>query len=511
MSPNFFFVQLRREFKNDPYRDRFLAELQDHAEDLAESESIPSDSLNSTFMQKHFGEPKDIKKTFTQITRPWQKVMEAGEAMGYGFLGIGLSVFLPFSTLAIEEVRFSAEDGMGIERRIQWLVFLAMISSILALSFFLYRWIWSKLDLKNSLLGPIKGFFMASLPILIMGISFARMTVKFDYEAEQVIFFSAFVAVFFGALLAFLKPKNPSERGEAKSSFLARISSPLILLYISVFSVMRMADPTFHSLETNSLIRLLPHSDFWRALFMPVTWPEMFFFLSFFELTNWQPYLWIVLLAVFALFLLMFIVKKRFWLAGAMTMYLLGVFLSPAFLTWMPEFKVPAYDVSEALEKKQLGPFYRALRHLNEDIGPSFSYNAAFESEALWIEQSKWGGRVSTWRIPFNGDRKLEEGWLSLGQKINHPEPIHYSAFQVIPKELTCVPAAYLDGVEVESEPERFTPESGCKAILWKGREIYESEGNSLGADSVSVSKGEKWLLLKSVNSVYLLDLRSLS
>ena len=110
MNQESYFAQLRQEFQNDPYRERFLQELEDHAEDL-QGDIVPSNkSLTTDFMKKHFGEPKQVKKDFMAITRPWQKWLEAGEAFLYGILmvfWIGASGVLEFISYYLVPFLFS--------------------------------------------------------------------------------------------------------------------------------------------------------------------------------------------------------------------------------------------------------------------------------------------------------------------------------------------------------------------------------------------------------------------
>lgn len=83
MSPSSYFQQLREELKNNPYRDRFLQELEDHAEDLSSEENI---SLSLKAIRKKLGEPTQVKKIFIGIVQPWQKFWEITEAFLIGFL-----------------------------------------------------------------------------------------------------------------------------------------------------------------------------------------------------------------------------------------------------------------------------------------------------------------------------------------------------------------------------------------------------------------------------------------
>jgi len=65
MNQKKFFKQLKDELHNHPYQDRYLEELQNHAEDLEEEQ------LNDENWKHRMGEPLGIKANFMKIMHPF--------------------------------------------------------------------------------------------------------------------------------------------------------------------------------------------------------------------------------------------------------------------------------------------------------------------------------------------------------------------------------------------------------------------------------------------------------
>ncbi len=84
-----FFKQLEDEFKNHPYKDRLLEELQDHLEDFETDDQVSPQIKERMSVEMLFGEASEFKKIFIQITDPWRNVFFISEAL---IVGIPLAV-----------------------------------------------------------------------------------------------------------------------------------------------------------------------------------------------------------------------------------------------------------------------------------------------------------------------------------------------------------------------------------------------------------------------------------
>lgn len=64
MTQQDFFKQLKNELHDHPYRDRYLEELENHAEDLEIDMEVSGGELTKDIIREKFGTPKEIKNNF---------------------------------------------------------------------------------------------------------------------------------------------------------------------------------------------------------------------------------------------------------------------------------------------------------------------------------------------------------------------------------------------------------------------------------------------------------------
>lgn len=75
MNKEKFFKQLKDEIHGHPFRDRFLEELQDHAEDLENDKELKTKFIESEMIKKYLGEPKDVSRKFKFMMNPWNQAL----------------------------------------------------------------------------------------------------------------------------------------------------------------------------------------------------------------------------------------------------------------------------------------------------------------------------------------------------------------------------------------------------------------------------------------------------
>lgn len=499
-----YFRQLRQVFKNDPYQDRFLQELQDHAQDL-ESELPNSKKLTLSDMRDKFGEPKEVRKTFTQITRPWQKGLEIVEALGYGFLALFIIYLVPSFIGVSGEATLPGGDGLNVIFAPKIGVVLLQMVTIALPSYLFYRWAYFRLTCKIRLLNAWADFLLTILPSALV----VLITFTFVISDPQIRAFALFVvhlSSVASALLAWWIPRKKAAKKKKKveRKFWATITSIFLFGYALTHTLIRLIDPSLSFLRSSDAIEIF---------FAPIVLPEMIFLTLFFNLTFWQPYVWVILFVIIGLFFAFFLAKKRFWLASAVLVYLVGVLFAPNYIPWKDnDFTVPAQELTGELEKKQFGPFYKIGRYLNEDNEPGFTYNAAFHSGSLVLEQ-KARHRSRTWDLPLNQPILEKSELIDSRTKVKAPDSSFYEHFQLTPNELECRSPKARDWVENPPPVvlSKLEPGMHCQEILWKGERIYWSQQGGFSVKYASISKDENWLILGSVQRIYLVDLRQIN
>ncbi len=353
MKQDAFFAQLRREFQNDPYRDRFLAELEDHAEDLAEAQKIGPKSLNSGFMQKHFGEPKQVKKDFVSITRPWQKWLEASEAFGYGILMV-------FWLTAFTLIDFISSNAVP---------FFIQILIVGLFLFIPYPFIWKKLLKGEKILSrrflliyvmlPLFVFFvLQSLQIYYVYIVGGRFLGTTDYYIVFNIISMAMGLLAYWVVSQRKLLVQPLKEIRLKKILLNGLGA-LFFAYVSFFSVLRLlADEQFnsarwlYSLWLDNFLYIISAIDEGLLYMLPASFNSLF---------GTHMVRIVILLGLLLWGVMYIILKKRFsWLALTAIVYSLTPFFAPSLPphgAGLIQSEFSYLTVSDSVLKKELAPF----------------------------------------------------------------------------------------------------------------------------------------------------------
>ncbi len=524
MSSAPFFAQLRREFKNDPYRDRFLAELQDHSEDLAESENMAPESLTSTFMQKHFGDPKQVKKDFVSITRPWQKWLEVGEALGYGALRVFVLMLAP----ALLDIAF--QRWYGVFSFTQALPFqaLALSGLLLLIYFFLWRFALSrKYDFlsRKSLLGLSLGLQAAFLFLSAWNL-YRRWSLFGDINEPDFYPTLALLSIAMDWLAFWLAARRPCS-SFAKAANGLRLQQAFGLLafgYVLAYSAFRAIRPAFNF----EPYMTLGEARWWEILLQPIHYAEKIFLIdlpsALFVSIPWAHYLQIVLvIGLLGWSIGYFLHQKRAsWFASAVALYVLAILFVPGGGFYqdpknpLPSLRihVPSVSVSQKIEKTQYGLFYGMVRYLEARSVDQVAYLVEPHGDQFAVRQFGVSGGGKGWER-LNSEPALGQDFLfdPYAHSLESLQGFDFQTPVVGPKNKPSFrwPEGWsceIDGHDAEKE--EFDDWGICQRLLFRGRAVLEMENGQIKVEGFAFSPDRSLLLLSfqdyPKSSVYLLD-----
>lgn len=507
MSQKHYFQQLRQVFKNDPYQDRFLQELQDHAQDL-ESELPSSKKLTLKDMKKQFGDPKQVKETFTQITRPWLKTKQAWEAVGIGLICL-LGAFM--GSMVLSWIMGAFTSLFFTPKLSPIATILMYISYILNafLIYFLYRWAWAYLKNKqsNSLWNEkqIIIFLLSPIAFILLGFIF-----QFIFGRGDSIFLLFGIFILSTALLARTRlPLNKVKKKvqKIKWSWL-KLFSILIFAHVLVFGLVRFLNIEPDPMNVlHNVFTFIYLFEFFIIALVPLMISGSILVSAYLSIG--------LLISLFLFALGWMILNKRWsWLSGAVMIYVIStLFISYDSLYHQIEFSVPSQELSATLEQNQFGPFYGFIKENYHDLKDAFYYEIEFENGVFILNQIERTSRVRQFSFDPN------KGWpddLFQNKERFKDERIEIptlNTFEDWPKNLKCERPAALQGMYGFDT---------CLSLSFRGQELINSsqfwDDRSYGIPfkEAVFSEDENWLLLKitpdmTPTFVYLLDLRSLN
>jgi len=383
-----FFKQLKTELHNHPYRDRYLEELKAHAEDLEKDKSQSSQKLTDNFMKKRMGEPKAVKEIFLKIMNPFEKLFFVLEGLFYG------GVFLPIAIILCISIRniLFLEDSSSLGY--------FLILSILALTtlFIIYRLAFHRFfELsENSLKKRVLWLALIFIPGLFIFcfLSFKQQNYLASQTSNTVLLISVFLGLnLLSGYLAWKysgkskKIKAPTGKGNQLTLkrfvlgyfFLSIIVRTILINSISLSGTIN--NPFLESIAPSLVVMLLIiplefiPAFFWSAL-VGSQYDQTSLLLTF--------YLHIGLILFLGLQSLYVVIQQRNWFSfrGLIFFYALSLFFiqGDSFIN-EPEFKVPAINVSELIEKDRVGIFYPTLKYFNSDEGSLFKYQVGADME----------------------------------------------------------------------------------------------------------------------------------
>ena len=515
---NSYFQQLRQEFKNNPYQDRFLQELQHHAEDL-ESELPKSKKLTPDAMKKHFGEPKEVKKNFTQITRPWKKGLEIVEVLGWGIVIIGLILILPAIMYLVNDLFLWFSISLSFLTLVQ-------ISLTCIILWFAYLFLWRFLIGKNyTFLSAKKVLFWGILP-QVLWLPFLiwklyRHWNRFREMPDGYYITLSAIAIVVGLLAfwwAYRKPISSQKATLKKLSLFSSILGPLSFTYILSFSLIRVLNPYFR-FTTYSPFYL---GKWWEFLLTPIDYADQVFFIdlpsslfiSFLGTHYFQVFLVIIILITSMAY---FLVKRQFsWLASGALIYAIVLLFVPQ-QDQLLEFQTPYIQVSEAIEREQYGPFYNMVNYLEGRSPDRADYFIQSEGNTFAIRQYDVSGRTRSLEKvnlePTLGKDFIYDPKKAIFERIesfNFQIPTNFAQKITpinIPINITCKE-------EGEIKEDIFKETGICQTLLFNGQELLTKKLGEFRVNQFAVSKDGNWLMISLEEygtKIYLLDLREIN
>ncbi len=444
MKKSRYFIKLRSEFESSPFQERFLEELEAHAEDLIEDQAVPKKSVDASFLQKCFGEPNEVKKKFIEITDPWQKWWERLEAFGYGTLLI---------------IWMSASDTMNVILNYPQI----SIQSLLTIIFLLipYPFIWKKILSKKDNLNSNPGLlaWVTAPNIIFLGLSWINFSLNLGNNSSINTEFylkmtGISIALGLVSFALFAKQRNSTYQRLLLSAILSintiflasglyqiyqfwsniediailylLYNSGLILLITAVISIWLLKNKKkekvpkkntkkilkfitffiFFYILSHTILRVsIPYLDFtfyewadttwWRLLFFPINYLEtiLLFFLpsNISSSIKWAHFFQIFIMSFILMVGLSYqLMKKRFsYIASSGIIYALGLFLVAGMYQENPDLSihVPYIMVSEVIEKNQYGPFHGAVHYLENKYRNGSGYEIAVDGNQFGIKQ----------------------------------------------------------------------------------------------------------------------------
>ena len=543
MNSKKYFNQLRQAFKNDPYQNRFLQELQHHAEDL-ESELPKSKKLTPDAMKKYFGEPKEVKKTFNAIVRPWEKIFFVLEGLFYGVMILFFSLIGTDIFQGLAVYGFSVDPGVLILVIIWFFLYLFAFGRYFKfhVNFQFVLLSWVALIFGPTLIHAVLFF----IDISSLGLSIYPES-SIDYMSVSILFPA--MGGFFGvhAILGFLAcklQKPDKKKGQSREPVKwVKQFRVFLFIYISAFIVYRTVGTYFGSPNF--------HGSVWQWFnlpFSPLIFIEFilgFLFSATFG-TQGQPSLFFslyfpaMLLGFLTLQSVIALIHKKTWRSRRtlIVLYALSLlFINPQAFELKPEYEVPYVSVSEMVEKKQASFLYPAMKYFNQDEGLLFHYyiDLHFSDTDLFFIQQNTGKifAIDPGMFDVFNEHKTTDSQNAFVQEIemenfheNWPDSGDDVWGKNLHKKLICEQIA---GEFIFDSPEDEKNAPTQKVALSKNNNAYWNRcqklflGDQLISNSILniedwlFSENGNWLLLHLNNGAYdpeevhLLDLRGLN
>lgn len=428
MSQKNFFQQLKDELHGHPFRDRFLEELEDHAEDLKADEELKENSITSEMMKKYLGETKEVKNIFLNIMNPFRKIFFILEGLFFGMF------LLPFTIILHIYLRFITFPESGFPMGYAGLVFLGGLSLL-----FIYykisfkRFFELEINLKPQ---PFKWYSLIIVPNLI---AFSILVIKqpnhlLEQGSGLILLILSYLGLnLISSFLAWSHEKK--QRSKRISKDLSKVFQYIklgLLIYFFVSIVVRTA--LFNTSVKGDISSPIYESFYNLFSIFSLIIPIEFFTFSWWGMALSSGTNEINIFTVFYLpiFILLFIgiqslwvvIKQKKWfsLRSLVIFYIISLFLIPgeSFIS-DHEFKVTVTNISEKIEKNEVGIFYPMLKYFNSDEGSLFKYEVGFIEESP-LKSARFVIKSNIGNISYIPYESLTEGDFELQMDSNETQ-----------------------------------------------------------------------------------------
>lgn len=388
MKEQVFFKELEEELLNHPFKDRFLAELKAHTEDLKEAKNISSKDLSSDLIEKNLGHPKKIKNDFVRIVSPWSILYFWLEGLILGALYLPLILLLSSSILELLD-NLALSYSETIVQIINYSVLTILFFIGISLRYFDHR--------SKTLKGPRLWYAIILLPSLIIILS--RFLIPgYFINPIQLFYLLGFLSVNLGlsyTTFKLAKKINGKEKPSINKFFLA--TKLFIIFYFTGFFIYRTwetylpfesLNPDFFLIKIFYPVLMLEEmfSFAWRVLMDLLTRDNGFNSSIFFQV--FLPGLILVGISGIALFQ-MFKNKKWYLVRSIIVLYTFSIFLihTKAYEGDL-DFQGPSLDLSKIIEKQEVKLFYVPTKYFHRDEGPLFKYSVDYKNDHFIIQSN---------------------------------------------------------------------------------------------------------------------------
>ena len=396
-----YFEQLEDEFKDHPYKDRLLEELQDHLEDYEEDEEHSEQHLADA--RVIFDEPDKLKKIFVQIVDFWTRLFYLAEGIVIALLCSLVALYF-FDLLS---GAYFSDQNNGSSKWVYFLLF-----QLLWLVFY---------DTVFSLLQNIKPYTAKKsrlwfLAICSPGFLTFLMLTLFKEASSSIKLTTSFVGIYlvFNGLMASVSWLMTRKRKRAESN----VNSLTVWAGFFIFLVMGRTLITYFD------VAFVSENTWFLWILFPIFFLDVVFFVPWNNLAINESLPFyspgIFLITICAVELVWMLLKPKKWLLRtAVFVYVSSFFFMNQNAFFQPQqFKQPSIAVSELIERKEAGIFYPHMNYVayldqlvfnSNQVTPVRSNYELFSvkisstsyfvlkkaDKCYWIEQNKLAGKFN--------------------------------------------------------------------------------------------------------------------
>lgn len=531
MSRRDYFKTLDSELCENRYKERYLRELEDHAEDFFTSKRTPKKKRNKEALERLFGKANEVRAQFVDIIDPWQRWVERIEAFIYGVLSLAWVSFMP-------KVGIWIDKNDPISSKVLSPIFFLVLPFIFIWPFLLQKerkqiskkeiFLWTSLPLIiASIVSGFKillnsnsnsgAYSKMELWTALIALALGLLTALFFHKKRKgalalvisldVIGLSLIIKQIYSIASSFrLEPlKLLSYHFELSTILMAMV----VINMLGIFNwlshkkyIHKVADLlkycVFIYISAYSILRILnPYLDFrlgieeaitWKVLFLPLYFIDstFLFFIPSRFFTNPLNFHYLQIGMVFGFLIIgsrQLLKKKRAMLAGlCLLTYSLGFILIPPHQSektlniTQTDIRAPYIEVSERIQRSHFGFFYGMVEHLEFHHRNGSGYEIEPYKNGIVLRQ--FGEANQTGAINgYPGNIKeriyyfnfINDSISQLTMKNEQEVNISFSKGESAqwPSDLKCLNNA---GEDVRMS-------YGCKRLTYKDRTLIKQEG----------------------------------
>lgn len=474
MNKREYFALLKKKLPKDPYKERFLEELEEHFEDALYAEQVKRTTPEALVLEK-MGSPEQTVLYYQKFMSKKSPLYPYLESLFWGLLATPLYIIVFMASGLTEETEVLTAK-----------LTIYFLSTVIlsALFYGFYRFVFSNLKPLNQLLsqkGKLLSFTINILPALG---SSSLFVLTFYLEADErqdylfpIVIGGYLCAITFSAWKAY---RHSFER-----------------------KIWVVASPVLRYLLSLLIISLLVATEFIAALFYFTKVAWTIFFIGNLKLAIISSGLLLFALGFFCLISIWRWHRERktafpFLKTGFLFLAIYALFIPisvtsdpyPMELTWSR----PQVELAQTLEKKAMWPFYQWSEKYRYDDGPNLYFDISSREQGFLIHLE---GIADYYFNPSS----LET--LNIEARSIGIQELEYGQIQVLPEGVRCEPFPGMIDDFVEGQALVLGGETDCKALYYNDELVFSRSGKYwLVLTDAVLSSDKKWLLLKFQNTI---------